>query len=188
MHQRIHPKPILNVFYKNSQCSQQKNQLSRDHVDQKLHLSSSWTSVSYVETNVWQRQIPRTENAGVVWFNVQLIEDQTRTHSRKSCWIHVMYMMMNGDMKCLSGWKVQSVTCTQPTGNITEIVCHYSAAPEISNILVRFSEGWTSWRWSFYPCCELSTQRSLTHLELCGTARAVYSIPRRVFDTPHSAE
>ena len=137
MHQLIHPKPILNVFYKSSQCSQQKNQLSRGYVDQILpwlHLSSSRTSVSYVETNVWKRQFPRT---GVVWFNVQLIEDQTRTHSKRSCWIHVMYMMMSGDMECLSGWKVQSVTCTQPTGNITEIVCHHSAALEISYILVQ---------------------------------------------------
>ena len=53
-----------------------KKQLSRCHVDQTLHLSSSRTSVSYVETHVWPRPIPRTENTGVVWYDVQLlIED-----------------------------------------------------------------------------------------------------------------
>ena len=39
--------------------------------------------------------------------------------------------------QCVSGWEVQSVTCTQLTGNITKIVCHYSAALETSNILVQ---------------------------------------------------
>ena len=25
-----------------------------------------------------------------------------------------MYVVMSGDIKCVSGWKVQSATCTQP--------------------------------------------------------------------------
>ena len=143
VHQHIHPKLTLNVVYKSSH-SQKKKQLSRCHVDQTLHLSSSRTSVSYVETHVWPRPIPRTENTTVVWYNVQLlIEDQTWIHSINACWMRVMYVMMSGDIKCVSGWKVQSTTCMQPTGNITKSVCYYSAALETSNIPGSVNEAFT---------------------------------------------